>query len=137
MSNQLTTQQYNGGTFTFIGSIEEEVPTSLQRWNKIKQIRDNKIQTGGYKVGLNWFHSDTFSRTQQLGLVLMQANIPTGLKWKTMQGTFVDMTSSLAASIFAAAALKDSEIFAYAEYLKQNETLDIYQGWPLVYQDTI
>ena len=112
----------------------------LEMWNAIKLIRDEKIQTGGYAVGGEWYHSDTFSRTQQMGLVMMGANIPSGLQWKTMDGSFVTMTQQLATDIFAAAAASDQALFAYAEQLRAQveaaenpNDVDIYSGWPAVF----
>jgi hypothetical protein len=81
----------------------------------IKAERDRRIQKGGYKVGANWYHSDTFSRSQQMGLVMMGAAIPTGLQWKTMGGGKVTMTQALAAQIFQAAAMSDIAVFAAAD----------------------
>ena len=110
-------------------------------WKQIKAIRDTKTQEGGYSTQSKWFHSDTFSRTQQIGLVVMGANIPTGLRWKTMDGTFIDMTQTLANQVFAAAAAQDFALFAYAETLKGQvdssnnpASIDITAGWPETYQ---
>lgn len=110
------------------------VLTPEARWAAIKAIRDSKTQTGGYKVGANWFHSDTFSRTQQIGLTMMGAGIPAGLMWKTLAGDFVPMTQTLAQQIFAAAAMQDAALFAHAEALKADPTADINAGWPATYQ---
>ena len=41
-----------------------------------------------------------------MGLVMLGDNIPAGLQWKTMDGSFVVMTPSLAQQVFAAAATK-------------------------------
>lgn len=81
----------------------------------IKNERDRRIQMSGYKVGTDWFHSDLTSRTQQIGLVIMGANIPAGLKWKTMGGALVSMTPTLAQQVFGAAAAQDGAHFAVAE----------------------
>lgn len=109
-------------------------------WERIKSIRDKKTQDNGYQVDTKWYHSDTFSRTQQLGLVLLGANIPANLLWKTMDGTFVEMTQTLAGQIFAAGAASDQALFAYSEVLKAAidasetpETVDINIGWPIGY----
>lgn len=111
-----------------------------RKWEEIKHLRDTKTQTGGYKVGTNWFHSDTFSRTQQIGLVMMGASMPSNLSWKTMNGTFVSMTPTLAQQIFSAAGTQDMALFSYAENMKvQMEAsndpanFDITQGWPETY----
>jgi len=87
-------------------------------WEAIKAERDRRAQQGGYQVAGKWFHSDTFSRTQQMGLVMMGADIPAGLKWKTMDGSFVTMTQTLAGQVFAAAAASDAALFARAEQIK-------------------
>lgn len=110
------------------------VLTPEARWAAIKAIRDSKTQTGGYKVGANWFHSDTFSRTQQMGLVMMGGGMPTGLAWKTMSGAFVPMTPALAQQIFAAAAQQDASLFDHAEALKADPQADISAGWPATFQ---
>lgn len=109
-------------------------------WEEIKAIRDRKTQQGGYKVGTDWFHSDTFSRTQQIGLTIMGANMPPNIMWKTMAGAFVPMTPTLAQQIFAAAGAQDAALFGYAEQLKAQVeaavdpmTVDITTGWPETY----
>lgn len=109
-------------------------------WEQIKAIRDRKTQTGGYTTGGKWFHSDTFSRTQQIGLVLMGAGVP-AVQWKTMDGTFITMTQTLADQIFAAAAAQDQAMFVHAEalhasvYASETPTeIDINAGWPATYQ---
>ncbi|UOF76978.1 tail protein [Caudoviricetes sp.] len=107
------------------------------RWNAIKAERDRRIQNGGYKVGAKWFHSDTFSRTQQVGLVMMGANIPAGTPWKTMDGSTVTVTQTLAGQIFGTAAASDIAIFAAAETHRvameasaDPATYDFSTGWP-------
>lgn len=107
---------------------------------EIKAERDRRAQSGGYKVGSNWFHSDTFSRTQQLGLVMMGSAMPPGIQWKTMSGAFVTMTQQLAAQIFAAAAASDAAIYAAAEThiasMKASADPANYNystGWPTVF----
>ena len=109
-------------------------------WDLIKDERDRRTQTGGYKVGTDWYHSDTSSRIQQLGLVMMGAGLPPDLYWKTMSGGFVLMTQTLAGQIFQAAAASDMTIFTIAEQKKaamlasaNPENYDHLSGWPLIY----
>lgn len=109
----------------------------VMAWGAIKAERDRRIQSSGYKVGTKWFHSDTFSRTQQMGLVMMGASIPANTPWKTMDGTTVVMTQTLAGQIFATAAGSDIAIFAAAETHKaameasaDPATYDFSTGWP-------
>lgn len=107
---------------------------------RVKSLRDAKAQAGGYMAAGKWFHSDTFSRTQQLGLVIMGAAMPPGLTWKTMDGSFVDMTPALASQVFAAAAQQDAALFAHAEALiaelsaaADPASVDISAGWPTTF----
>lgn len=111
-------------------------------WEKIKSLRDLKLTTGGTPAANKWWHSDTKSQIQQLGFVLMGQNIPPGIKWKTMDGTWVEMTPTVAGQIFAAAAVQDQALFAYAETLKaqvdaSNDpgSIDITAGWPTIFGD--
>lgn len=111
-----------------------------QHWEAIKAERDRRTQQGGYQVAGKWFHSDTFSRTQQMGLVMMGADIPAGLQWKIMDGSFVTMTQALAGQVFAAAAASDVALFARAEQIKAAMEADpvnfvlASQAWPAVFE---
>lgn len=108
-------------------------------WQDIKAERDKRTQQGGYQVDGKWFHSDTFSRTQQMALVMMGAAIPANLQWKTMDGSFVTMTQTMASQVFAAAAASDAALFARAEQIKatmESDPLNFIltaQPWPSVY----
>lgn len=115
-------------------------------WERIKGERIRRTTTGGYHVASvdKWFHSDTESKTQQLGLALAGANIPPGLEWKTMNGIFVGMTQALAGEIFAAAMTQESATFTVAENHREQMllsadplTYDYSAGWPLIYEDTL
>lgn len=114
--------------------------TREQMWLKIKDERDRRKTDGGYKVGNDWFHSDTYSRTQQLGLVMIGANLPNNIMWKTMSGSFVLMTPTLAGQIFQAAIMSDIVLHSVAEQ-KKAEMLaspnpadyNWQSGWPLCY----
>lgn len=108
-------------------------------WQQIKQERDKRTSEGGYKVNTKWFHSDLISRSQQIALAL-GGFIPAGLMWKTMDGTFVEMNSTLAQQVFQAAVQSDNNIFGHAEVLKSQvmssndpSSIDIYSGWPIAF----
>lgn len=112
-------------------------------WNAIKAERDRR-KMGGVKVKVSttnkWFHSDDASRIQQMGLVMMGATIPSGLQWKTMDGTFVAMDPTVAGNVFASAAANDQAIFAVAEGHRvaletcaDPSTYDFSAGWPKIY----
>lgn len=128
-------QDYSTTTKAYIKTLQESV------WAKIKAIRDEKISSGGHPVEGKWYHSDTVSRSQQTGLYLMGENVPTGLMWKTMDGSFVEMTPILARKVFFAAAGQDSVLFQHAESLRQQvnvstnpEQVDIVSNWPTTFQ---
>lgn len=109
------------------------------KWGAIKVERDRR-KAGGVKVGTKWFHSDDSSRIQQIGLVMMGAGIPANLQWKTMDGSFITMTQTLAQQVFEAVAASDQTIFAAAETHKaameasaDPASYDYSTGWPKVY----
>jgi hypothetical protein len=129
------------GNWYFDNNLLEEAKKYM--WNKIKEKRDNR-KSGGVKIGTKWFHTDSESRIQQLGLVLMGANIPANLNWKTLDGSFVIMTQSLAVQLFQAIGYFDTVSFAVAEQHKANMNAsadpynyDFSQDWPLIYEETL
>lgn len=136
------TEWVTAGNLPSIGQMSPSEVTSvgLAVWDLIKAERDRRKNDGGYKVGTNWYHSDTSSRIQQLGLVMMGANLPANLYWKTMGGGFVVMTQTLALQIFQTAAASDMAIFTVAEQKKAEmlasanpATYDYLSGWPKIY----
>ena len=128
---------YDGHAFT--APAPDLTALRAAHWEEIKRERDRRTQQGGYQVAGKWFHSDTFSRTQQMGLVMMGAGIPGGLQWKTMDGSFVTMTQTLASQVFSAAAASDAALFARAEQIKAAMEADpvnfslASQTWPAVF----
>lgn len=128
------------GDGSYVEEVRDIAAERAELWEQIKAERDRRTQEGGYSVDGKWYHSDTFSRTQQLGLVMMGAGVPAGLMWKTMDGSFVEMTQTLAGQVFAAAAASDAALFAYAENLRTQvnaaedpQTVKILRGWPAVF----
>lgn len=112
----------------------------LDVWQTIKQYRDDH-QLRGFQVAGNWFHSDNPSRIKYLGLMMMGAGIPANMQWKTMSGSFVTMTQTLAAQIFVAVAAFDSAAFINAEVHKATMqassdplNYDYTTGWPACYE---
>jgi len=112
--------------------------------DRIQAYRYNLWVSGGYKVTVagvdKWFHSDVFSRTQQLGLLAMGTGMPEGIQWKTMDGSFVPMTPTLAQQILAAGGASDQALMTVCETLTSSmlaapdpTTFDITKGWPKVY----
>lgn len=116
-----------------------EVVKRELKWEEIKAERDRR-KAGGIKVGEKWYHSDDTSRIQQLGLVMFGAGIPPNLMWKTMDGTFIQMTQSLASQIFSSIAMGDQAIFKVAEQKKSSmesmaDPADfvVAGDWPLIF----
>lgn len=111
--------------------------STTEMWELIRQERDHRTNTSGYKIGDKWFHSDPKSRNQQLSLVLLGENIPADLQWKTMDDSFVTMTPQLAREILTASTASDQTIFAAAEAHRaameasaEPASYDFSEGWP-------
>lgn len=125
--------------------VPHVVPTEKIREKKlqdIQQLRDKKLAQGGFKVGDNWFHSDIFSRTQQLGLTVLGNNLPNNIDWKTMGKNKVRLTPQVVQQIFGAAVQQDNAIFTYAEGLStavkaasDPSSIDITVGWPETFEN--
>jgi hypothetical protein len=110
-------------------------------WLAIQDERTRRQNGGVFIASINkWFHSDQTSRIQQLGLVMMGAGLPTGIQWKTMDGSFIEMTPAIALSIFNAAATLDMTAFGVAEQHRVNmlastapETYNFSGFWPAIF----
>lgn len=117
-------------------------PTNIEEAKTLLKLeRQLRSSEGGFFTNGKWFHSDQSSRTQQIGLVLMGLNVPP-VMWKTMDGTFVQMTPTLAQSIFQTAAQTDAQIFQICETkIAQVSQLDpasistyeYFSGWPTAF----
>ena len=122
-------------------------------WAHIKAKRD-AIKSGGVKVGTKWYHTDTESRIQHLGL-LEKARVARAaggtdatrlqalgqdIKWKTMDGSFIYLTVKHAEDIFAAVTDLDAAAFAAAETHRaameasaDPAAYDFSAGWPATF----
>lgn len=132
-----------GAVIPYIAPSLDLAQLKVAKWAAIKTERDRR-KSGGVKVGNKWFHSDDASRIQQVALVMLGAGIPAGLQWKTMDGSFITMTQTLATSVFGAVVASDQSIFAIAEGHRvametsaSPATYDFSAGWPQVYADTM
>lgn len=118
-----------------------------QAWDRIQAERSRRL-AGGVKVGSHWYHSDADSQRQQLALVIMGANLPSGLLWKTKSAdslqspVYVAMTPALAVQIFSASMAAASAIHAAAESHRvamltsaAPEAYDCSAGWPPAFWD--
>jgi hypothetical protein len=111
----------------------------VQKWAEIQAERDRR-KYAGTNVDGNWFHSDDASRIQQIGLVMLGANLP-AIQWKTMSGAYVTMTPTLASQIFQTRASADVAIFTVAEQhrnamlaAEDPDSYDFSANWPVVYE---
>ena len=123
-----------------VDAFDRAAIARAEKWEAIKTERDRRTLHGGYQVAGKWFHSDVFSRSQQIGMVMLGANLPTGLQWKTMDGSFVIMTPTLAQQVFGAAAASDALIFGTAEAKRMAVEAsaapwdyDVLAGWPVIF----
>ncbi|MCG9081073.1 DUF4376 domain-containing protein [Laribacter hongkongensis] len=127
----------SAGNIPFPAQTADEAKAA--KWDAIKSERDRRTETGGYHAAGKWFHSDAKSRSQQ------QDNEAAGLgmvpvPWKTMDGSFVDMTPELAIKIRAARMASDRAIFEAAEAHRMEmeacvdpSGYDFSGGWPPCY----
>lgn len=129
----------------------------VTKWDAIKAERDRR-KSGGFKVKVGssnkWFHSDADSRIQHLGLKDKARDLIAGggvmtdkltilgqtVKWKTMDGSFVDVSAQVAFDIVAAAGDLDAQLFAAAEKHKASmeasadpSAYDFSGGWPATF----
>lgn len=121
--------------------------TRISVWTVIKAERDRR-QANGVKVTWQgtdyWFHSDNGSRIQQIALVIFGSNLPSNIMWKTLGGSFVEMTPALAQAIFSASVIQDMAIFTVAETHKAQmmasltpAEYDFSTGWPPTYTGSV
>lgn len=113
-------------------------------WEQIKAYRAERT-AGGISVGPYWFHSDTPSKLQHLGLVnaMMMSSLPANQSWKLMDGSFVTLTPTLVQQIFGSAMQREGVNFAKAEehrVLMEASSdpygYDFTTGWPAIYGES-
>jgi hypothetical protein len=131
--------------------------TPAQMWGAIKAKRDT-VKNSGVRVGTKWYHSDEASRTQYIGLLRMaDAAVAAGglgsttlqyngqdIQWKTMDGTFIEMTVQRANDVFAAISGLDFAAFGVAETHKaamessaDPAAYDFSGGWPATFEASL
>ncbi len=105
----------------------------------IKAERDRR-KFNGVLVSTKWIHTDTYSRTQWIGMVMMGASVP-AIPWTTMDNTSITTSQALAGAVFQATATLDSTLFAFAKSLidtvnasSDPTSVDITAGWPATFE---
>lgn len=127
-------------------------------WEEIKAYRDKRKFLGIYVSG-SWFHNDSDSRTQWLGLkdkardVLANGGTSTSvltinhpqygivpIQWFTMSGALVTVTVQLAFDIVEKTGDLDGVLYGIGQYHRAQlyssptpETYNYKVGWPPVY----
>ena len=108
------------------------------RHTAIRAERDRRKFNGVY-VSNKWIHTDTYSRTQWMGMVMMGASVP-AIEWTTMDNTTITTSQALAGAVFQATATLDATLFAYAKSLiaavdasSDPASVDITTGWPATF----
>lgn len=139
----------------FANPINPQIKADM--WEAIKAERDRR-KSGGFNVrvgsGNKWFHGDADSRIQHLGLKDKARDLIAGggamtdkltilgqtVRWKTMDGSFVDVSAQIAFDIVAAAGDLDAQLFAAAETHKaameasaDPSAYDVSGGWPATF----
>ena len=109
---------------------------AAQRWETLKQIRDDLTDNGGCFVAGKWFHTDAKSKQQQMALIMLGASLPTGIQWKMMDGSFIELTQQIVADLFAAQIAREQAIFAIAEAKRQDDA-PVDAGWPDRYVEPV
>lgn len=129
-----------------------------ETWELVKQYRDKRKFMGIYVDG-NWYHNDSDSRTQWLGLKdkardvlnnggsmqsVLTINHPTygvvPIQWSTMSGTLVPVTVQLAFNIVEKTGDLDGLLYGIGQYHKAQifnsqlpEEYNYKTLWPPVY----
>lgn len=105
----------------------------------IRAERDRRKFNGVF-VSDKWIHTDTYSRTQWMGMVIMGASVP-AIAWTTMDNTTITTSQALAGAVFQATATLDATLFAYAKSLMSQvdassdpASVDIAAGWPATFE---
>lgn len=129
-----------------LGTISEITPEVIDlaalrqaKVTAIKAERDRR-KFNGVQVSGKWLHTDTYSRTQWMAMVMMGASIP-AIDWTTMDGTSVTTSQALAGAVFQGTAQLDAALFSYAKTLIMQveaaadpATVDIVTGWPATFE---
>lgn len=144
-ANQRGRDVWRDGVLVGVEAVDippEELATArFDAWEKIKSER-TRHENGGVLVDGKWYHSDEPSRLKFVGMVMKGASLPTGIMWKTMDGTFIEMTPSLVVAVFTAFFSYDITNFSVAEQHRlamiataTPETYDCSSNWLPSYGD--
>lgn len=118
------------------------IPIRAARNAAIRAERDRR-KFNGVLVSAKWIHTDTYSRTQWMGMVMMGASVP-AIEWATMDNTTITTSQTLAGAVFQGIAQLDAALFAYAKSLidqvdvsSEPQNIDIMTGWPTTFGEVV
>lgn len=123
-------------------SIDPNASLNRAKANKITVIkaeRDRRKFNGVYVDSVaKWFHTDTYSRTQWIGMSMLGSSVP-AIAWTTMDGTNTTITPLLVQTVFKNTMQLDSSLFNHARELadvvaacttvRDVDSVDVFAGW--------
>lgn len=142
---------WQNGAWVIVSALPQIMAgAKVSAWSRIKAKRST-IELGGVQVGAKWYHTDEASLIKYLGLFKMAEQALTDggtgamvlqyggvdIRWKTLDGTFVNMTVQLAQDVYSAVIGLNFSAFAAAETHKtameaavDPAAYDFSAGWP-------
>lgn len=109
-------------------------------WSEVKERRRRCVLAGALVViggADRWFHTDLDSRTQWLAMRGDGDQLEAGIAWKTMDGSFVQLTPAIVTEVYAAIRAKERAAFVRGEQLwaqlnaaPDPLTVPLDVGWP-------
>ena len=136
---------YTGGVWAVVNPGAHDSTLAVLRERLYTQIRAERDRRkfNGVFVSDKWIHSDTYSRTQWMAMVMMGASVP-AIQWTTMDNTTTTTSQALASAVFQATASLDATPFAYAKSLmvtvaasNDPTSIDITTGWPATFEGAV
>lgn len=135
---------YNGSEWVLDENAKKQGIKNKRKevWEHIKAKRSEQGLGGVYlPKAKKWFHTDEETRTRYLALTTLSA-IPEGLRWKTMDNTWVDMTKEVLDELVAVMLVQEQKNFQVAEQHKvalekveDPSTYDYSTGWVPTYEE--
>ena len=112
-------------------------------WERIKSYRDER-EDSGVKMAIDtvnyWFHSDTKSLIKYIFLMIFASQFPNALKWKTLSGDKVTLSTSIIINLFFTILNYGGVVFEVAEQHKVDMqsasdplNYNYTTGWPPIF----
>lgn len=116
-------------------------------WEKVKEERETRLESGCYVPSIKkWFHTDIISQMSYTrAMDFFNLGTPESKKpiaWKTMDGSFTEITKDKLTEIISTIFIHSQEIFKTAEIhrasinaLTNLNPYDIKANWPSVFSE--